>query len=418
MKLPSSLSNPFIAPWPRQAPSETPVRRSYNRANNPFTPAAVPMSSHFPQPIFETLGYTPFMPDPAPAPGDTFSAAYPPPPASHHTTLPLPPLAIPPQHSVPPQPHSAPPFYPPTSFAPQQLTPATAPSISSNSWMLVEFLDLARRNHLSWSKKVLQTLGMNGGLFLWLDTAHVIPPCATYPRDHSAWLSNDMAVHSFLQPILTVPEHSHIAKCATAADAWTMLKVRHEQVGTVMQMELLREFFEVHYSNDPTKMAATSTQLSELNDTIWAASVPDPAMFLTWGMINALSPFPALRNQVIDIADSNTTKIEKRLAILGTFDSLSHPTANAVYSTNKAKEPKELCTTSKCPRPNTHTWTFCVQLGGGMAGKKVSEAQDAQRQAQAKKDGRGGAQANSAQASALLYDPAIRPFLKDISGKV
>ncbi|KAJ7239497.1 hypothetical protein C8J57DRAFT_1727341 [Mycena rebaudengoi] len=425
MALPSSNSNPFLASW---APTETPVRRSYNRANNPFTPVYRSATAPLPQ-CFPLV---------APGPVSDLAAAYPETPVPSPPAMQLPPLAplaMPPPNAYPPQQHSAPPSYPPMSFAAQQLALQNqhldvpyyteAPnfkvvSISSSSWTATDFLDLTKRNYSSWSKRVLQTLGMNGGLFLWLDPSHTIPPRTLYPRDHSAWLSNDMAVRSFLQSVSTVPEHSHIAKCTTAAGVWTMLKVRHEVVGTVVQMELLREFFEVRYTNDPSKTAATSTRLSELNDAIWAVGVPDPAAFLTWGMINALSPFPALRNQIVDIADVNAAKIERRLAIPGTFDSSSCPTANAAYSgrAREPREPRELCTTPQCPRPDSHTWSFCIQPGGGMAGKKIGEAQEAQRQARTKKDGKGTSQANSAQGSALLYDPAGRPFLKDVSGKV
>ncbi|KAJ7241251.1 hypothetical protein C8J57DRAFT_1526984 [Mycena rebaudengoi] len=238
MSLPSSSSNPFIASWPRQAPSETPVRRSYNRTNNPFTPATIPLPPRFPQPIFDNPDHTPFISNPPaalPHAGDSFSAAYNQTPM-RHAAMSLPLLAIPPHHPVHPQLHSAPPMYPPAPFALQQLAPTAAPayyteapnfkvvSISASGWTATEFLDLARRNYPPWSKKVMQTLGMNGGLFLWLNAAHTIPPRTSYPRDHSAWLSNDMAVRSFLQSVSTVPEHGHIAKCTTAAEAWAMLK--------------------------------------------------------------------------------------------------------------------------------------------------------------------------------------------------
>ncbi|KAJ6600921.1 hypothetical protein B0H10DRAFT_2230642 [Mycena sp. CBHHK59/15] len=348
MAFPSSTSNPFLVPtvlpplagFQQAGPQYMPI---YPYApvmpvpHNPVLPQTNPFRPHVMQPVFQTGPLHP---------STSFDD----------------------QYGVP---DSA------SQFVAQNMPAYSTFRLSPMGWTTANFLDKPRRNYTVWARCVHSTLSMHSRALLWLHKDHAQTSYTMFPCDHGIWHMNDVTVWSFIEVVCTTPELEHIADCEPTADVWATLKVHHEKTGALAQIQLMKELFAVRYTDDgAATITATTSRLKELNDAIWASTPLDPAVFLTWAMINSLEKFPGFRDSVLGTPNLNHTRISERLEIKGALKTPTSATTNTVYSSNPRN--REVCTTPNCLSKASHTWAYCTKPGGGMAGKHIDDAREAQ----------------------------------------
>ena len=261
-----------------------------------------------------------------------------------------------------------------------------------NAWKSHADLDLACNNWVTWHQNVILVLQLSGGLDLYLEGLIPEPDPAIEPRAHINWLINNRAVCALMKTHCSPTELTVIAKCHTALATWTTLKNRHEQQGTVSQIQLMQEAFLIRYSTTKT-FADTSEDLRVLNERIWAMGPPTPDNFLVILMVLALSTpdFRGVRDAVITGLASASTTTPYTAANICSHPDLEQRICNAdmqaasttALSFNNALSAhvklsnRKIC--SNCKKEG-HIIDYCIQPGGKMAGQPLKNTWAAEQQ--------------------------------------
>ncbi|KAJ7848679.1 hypothetical protein B0H13DRAFT_1906627 [Mycena leptocephala] len=68
--------------------------------------------------------------------------------------------------------------------------------------------------------------------------------------------------------------------------------------------------------------------------------------------------------------------LKEKLLTLNAFDEDNEDVVNAAQGKSRSgvSQKKASCTNAVCPKPDTHSWPYCMSPGGGMAGHTVREA--------------------------------------------
>ncbi|KAJ7848677.1 hypothetical protein B0H13DRAFT_1906624 [Mycena leptocephala] len=162
-------------------------------------------------------------------------------------------------------------------------------SLSVGGWLESDRLSLERNNWIPWATRVKLELGLQPGAVRFLGGDNPCPSFDMFPGHHRAWLDTDAVVRAFISNVCAVTERECFADETTALAVWNTLRQRHEHRGPIGQISSLRKFVVTKYSNDPSTFSATTTELSNLNSSIWAAGPVDANSFLLAGMLAALS---------------------------------------------------------------------------------------------------------------------------------
>ncbi|KAF8237345.1 hypothetical protein L208DRAFT_1071835, partial [Tricholoma matsutake] len=180
-------------------------------------------------------------------------------------------------------------------------------------------------------------------------------------------------------------EASLIEDCISTKDIWAVLSACHKLQGPTLQVTMIQEAFAIRYSAS-TPFADMTTKLCDLNKRIWDMGAPMAESFLIILMLLTLvSPdLTNAHNSVVNGISSTLTSPYMSLSIMARLDleqtvcamDSSYPrliTSEAHIACPNSKM-VEVC--SNCMKPH-HTAPFCIQPGGGMAGKTVAETQSA-----------------------------------------
>ncbi|KAF7372211.1 Integrase catalytic domain-containing protein [Mycena venus] len=254
-------------------------------------------------------------------------------------------------------------------------------SLSVGGWLETDRLSLERNNWIPWSTRVKLELGLQPGATRFLGGDNPCPSFTMFPGHHRAWLDTDAVVRAVLTSVYAVTERECFAEETTAAAVWSTLRRRHEHRGPIGQIKALRKFVATKYSRDPATFSATTTELSNLNSSIWAAGPVNANSFLLAGMLAALTPhhrkFVAA---MLAIPQLDLPTLKENLLTMHEFNEDDDgDTANAANAAQAKSKPagtqkKPHCVNPVCPKPDTHSWPYCTSPGGGMAGQTVQEA--------------------------------------------
>ena len=281
---------------------------------------------------------------------------------------------------------NAPDHTPPAPLATDIANPSVTVRRIENVWKDHADLDLARNNWVTWHQHIILVLQLSGGLDLYLDGLVPEPDSDLEPRACINWMINDRAVCAFMKTHCSPTELAIIANCRSALVTWTTLKTRHERQGTVSQIQLMQEAFNVRYTSTKP-LAETSEELRLLNERIWAMGPPTPDSFLVILMVLALSApeFRGIHDAVITGLASATITAPYTAAHIRSRLDLKQQVRNAdvrlsppyTSSINKAlaahtkPSSRQFCINCK---KEGHTIDYCIQAGGKMASQPLKNA--------------------------------------------
>ncbi|KAJ7353603.1 hypothetical protein DFH08DRAFT_956655 [Mycena albidolilacea] len=229
--------------------------------------------------------------------------------------------------------------------------------LSTASWKDKEKLAYEWDNWCEYSTKVENQLGMIPGAALFLESTEADPnPCPSFqmfPAHHRTWLDMDWVVCAFLSDTLMVT-----------------LRYRHLARGPARQISVLKRFANITYTSDPRMFAATTTLLTQCNEVIWQCGAPNPEQFLLNGIILALDTNHSTIASML-LAQPNLD-LMMAMATLDTRQCRpSTSTGNKVFVVSSLTTTS--CSNKACPKPLTHTWPYCMTVGGSMAGHTIRD---------------------------------------------
>jgi hypothetical protein len=230
-------------------------------------------------------------------------------------------------------------------------------SLSVGGWPESDRLSLERNNWIPWSTCVKLELGLQPGAVRFLGGDNPCPSFDMFPGHHRAWLDTDAIVRAFISNVCAITERECFAEEMTALAVWNNLCQRHEHRGPIRQIRALRKFVVTKYSSDPSTFSATTTELSNLNSSIWAAGPVDANSFLLAGMLTALSMHHRkFVTSMLGLPHLDLSTLKEKLVTLNAFDADEDDVVNAVQAKSRsgASQKKISCTNSVCPKPDTH----------------------------------------------------------------
>lgn len=251
-------------------------------------------------------------------------------------------------------------------------------------------------------------LSMNH-LHVYLTGSQTVHDPSDEPVAHANSLMNDTAVAAFLKFTCTPEEMPSIEKVTAtpgtyAKAVFDALQQRHVKTGPLGQILIIQEAFAIRY-NSTVSFEITTGQLRKKNKEIWAQGAPDIDLFLALLMLNALPAddpsFKSIRSQVLSDLMNDTissASVAKRLDAEWKLNQhlqnqpTSEPPAAFLSRTATTKAAvSERCGNSGCGKTG-HSAKYCILPGGGMAGKSIPEAREAQRvdKGRSRNGGKGG----------------------------
>jgi len=253
------------------------------------------------------------------------------------------------------------------------------------SWGTTALLDKTSNNYAVWSHHIIRILRLSSSLDLYLDSSFSAPDSRLKPRANHNWKINDAAVQAFLLMKCAPSEHPFVENCVSSHDIWSTLQKRHVYQGPMSQVTLIQEALSVHYSSS-TPFADTTLILRDLNRRIWDMGAPNSEGFLCILMLLALSADESLSSVhdaiVSGLSSSTSDRTYTSAEIVARLDfeqqARSVHTVPVLAEAHVAKgagssdSKQSIC--SNCKKA-CHTAEFCIQPGGGMAGKTILEAQ-------------------------------------------
>ena len=223
-------------------------------------------------------------------------------------------------------------------------------------------------------------------------------------------------------------EHEFVENCVSADEVWSTLRQRHIHQGPMSQVNLIQEALSVRYSSSVI-FSETTLVLRDLNRRIWDMGAPTPKGFLCILMLVALSADESLssvRDAIVSgLSSSHKDRAYTSADIVARLDyeqqarSISGKTvpvpaeAHIARASSTLDSKQSICSNCKKPR---HTAEFCIQTGGGMAGKSISEAQQARDVKRGKKPKEKSKDSQKGPAGSIIQS-GNQAFIVDADGK-
>lgn len=262
-------------------------------------------------------------------------------------------------------------------------------------------------NFLQWTEKLKDSLILNGIYSYVFDDVAVRPSIDTEPRAYANWGLNDRLAITFIKSALDDAEHRDLVTDNGAAACYADLKARAQREGPIKQVALLQDALST-YCSMTEPLPTTAGRIVDTVKRAFDIGTVDVNLFTCIALLNSLNDpaFESLQNSVSTLLSSSTQSkpcspadirilMENAQNILNVAKS-SPATVFSVRggtSTRSMDLPGhnhghgatccENCFALKRPCKG-HTKAFCVQKGGGMMGKSIAEAQDAQRASRGK----------------------------------
>jgi hypothetical protein len=238
-------------------------------------------------------------------------------------------------------------------------------NLSSAGWIETDKLSLERDNFTPWSERAKIELGMQSGASRFLSsTSNPCPSFAMFPGHHCAWHDSDEVVQNYLKSICVMTEHHCFKSATTAAQIWEILRTRHEHRGPIGQTKAMRKIVSTHYSRDTASFSATTQELCELNESIWAAGPVNANCFLLACMLASLTQnHHKFVRSMLALPHLDLAMLEDNLLTIHEFKdddddiacaATSVPAKGGKQSTSPPNT-KPHCANEKCAKLDTHT---------------------------------------------------------------
>jgi hypothetical protein len=124
-------------------------------------------------------------------------------------------------------------------------------------------LSLIANNWLEWSRELINHLKMA--------QLHVYPlgllSCPNQHTDRASyrnWRGNDQMVLGYISLHIFPAESQHIDNCVTSAEAYRLLRRRHEQRGGLKQIQLIHQLMQVRFDRSPDCCDTIMTHVRDL----------------------------------------------------------------------------------------------------------------------------------------------------------
>ena len=131
------------------------------------------------------------------------------------------------------------------------------------SWPTNLLLSLAENNWLDWSRKLISSLQT-----VQLDEYPLgLIKC---PNPHidsvgqQTWRGNDRMILGYMRSHMQSSESQCIAHCSTSAEAYNILRHRHEKRSGLTQIQLIQRMMQIRFDNSPSAFDNTMTHLRDL----------------------------------------------------------------------------------------------------------------------------------------------------------
>jgi transposase InsO family protein len=242
-------------------------------------------------------------------------------------------------------------------------------------------LDKNLGNYKEWYRQAKHHLTITGLISYALGTARTPDPTDIIGTDN--WEANDNLAQAVILSTLSKEEWDFAEPLKGAKACWDGVIARHQNEGPIRQVQLLQEALSLQCSK-ATPLTVTASQICTAIARAFEMGQLTQDLFTCIALLNSLSDFPHLRSLITrDLSESTAstpyssgrilTLLENEQRII-TSDQKRN---DAIVLASQAATPKRtIC--SNCKKPG-HGPNYCVAPGGGMSGRTVDEAKDAQR---------------------------------------
>ena len=284
----------------------------------------------------------------------------------------------------------------------------TTHTISTAKWPDDLTLDLHTHNWRKWDRQIESTLALaGGGMYRYPRGTIPVPDITIEPRATENWHNNDFAVLHLIKTTISDVERDLVDHFTTSKLAYDFLSARHQKQGIFPQILLLQEALALRYSR-ATPYPEMTSRFRDYTTRICAMGPLTNEHLMCVLMLTGLSSpeLQYLRDQIhIQSGNNQITaeEVEKCLQsaeTMRTMDSgpvvlpsgtttgstafTAMPSSAAAASARSSQNPNTRRTVcSNCKRTN-HLPAFCIAPGGGMEGKTLDDARNAQRVARGK----------------------------------
>jgi transposase InsO family protein len=269
------------------------------------------------------------------------------------------------------------------------------------SWPADLRLSLGANNWLDWSRHLLVALSM-GQLDVYPLGMLARPRQSTDRASYDNWIGNDRMVLGYMRSHIFPSEAQYIAACTTSAEAYNLLRQRHEKRSGLTVIQIIQRMMQIRFDagvND------TDAVMVVVRDLIYRAEMIGPVDYtklaLLFMMMTIRTTHPSVHEALApDLMDGSLTlqALERRLNYFHdlratqSLEQLAFPASLPAYSASPPSTqssptsptialpayPPRANICPNCKRPG-HSIEFCVSPGGKMEGYSTVDAVARQR---------------------------------------
>jgi hypothetical protein len=268
-------------------------------------------------------------------------------------------------------------------------------------------LDKTKANWKTWSAHIRDDLDMSGLGTHIKDPSKYPPPNDTvHPTAFRNWETNDCAARAYINRNCAQVERDLLEDIVSARKCWETLEALHLAEGPVRQANLIQGALATRIPRDKDQVTIARKVREDIRRAFRMPGGISEETLVNIAFLMALGPGHEHTRAIIQRDMQAATKdkpfdseraldyLEQDLQLLLGDQNRPQSTsiALAAVNHNQTHGKAQLCSNCKKPR---HIARYCIQEGGGMAGKSIAESK-AQKQAdyeaeRGKKFGGGGA---------------------------
>ncbi|KNZ78861.1 hypothetical protein J132_09544 [Termitomyces sp. J132] len=300
------------------------------------------------------------------------------------------------------------PVLPSANLLSDSSNPSVPERIIRHKWDGAKY-SCADGNFTQWTEKLEDTMILNG-IYAYIFSP--ILPCPsrdTEPRAYANWSMNDCLAITFMKSALDDVKHRDLVTNKGAHYCFQGLKTCMQRERPIKQIPLLQEALST-YCSQSEPLPATAIQVADIVKRAFDIGTIDVDLFTCITLLNSLNnpSFEALQNSVSTLSKStamspcmptdiwllmenvqNMINSKANTAQATAFNmkggTRSHDTDLPGHNHGPGAVYCENC--HSCGQPcQGHSKPFCVQKGGGMAGKSIADAQATQKASKKKSD--------------------------------
>ncbi len=248
-----------------------------------------------------------------------------------------------------------------------------------------DLLDRTKSNWLTWSSGVKDDLDMCRLGSHILPAPDCDPPDSTiHPNAYQNWLLNDRAARAFLNKGCSEVEKDLLTNIKTARDCWVKLEALHTNEGPVRQAQLIQGVVGKKFARSADMVDTARAQLKDMSRAFkMPGGLSEDTFISVILLMNLGAGLEHIRANIQrDMQAATKAKpyspssiisyLEHERQLVLSDTNTDATTSIALAATNSSgRGTPAICTNCKRAR---HTAKYCVQTGGGMAGKSIEES--------------------------------------------